>query len=104
VPKEENLSFSDSNTTTTLVPVRVERSEAALKIPYRRLKNVRLRSLSSSMNLTPDLLLLLGILRWRNGSYHNKYMSRLRIVFLARPNVFFVRIKMCTPCLYIEET
>jgi hypothetical protein len=64
VPKEENLPLSDSSTTATLAPVRVDRSDAALKSPDRLLKNVRLRSLPSSMNLTPDLLSLLAIMRY----------------------------------------
>jgi hypothetical protein len=62
VPKEENFPCSDSNTTATLAPVRVDKSDAALKSPERLLKNVRLRSLPSSMNLTPDLLSLLNIM------------------------------------------
>jgi hypothetical protein len=82
VPKEENFPCSDSNTTATLAPVRVERSDAALKSPERLLKNVRLRSLPSSMNLTPDLLSLLGIMEWRTRNYYNQYLSKIKNVFL----------------------
>jgi hypothetical protein len=73
VPKEENFLVLDSNTMATLAPVRAERSEAALRSPERRLKNVRLRSLSSSTNFTPDLLALLGILEQRTTRYYNQY-------------------------------
>jgi hypothetical protein len=63
VPTAWNLlRFWSSMTTATLAPVRMERSLAHLNSPFRRLKKVMSRSLSSSTYAAPVLLALLGMI------------------------------------------